>query len=339
MTRRDFLRTTALTAAVAWAGRRLVVAEEAAGAGPPVVVGLARSEHLYLPYPILAPAGTYPEGKLDWDVVDALVKQSAAAAGLPSPWDLFEASDRVGVIVDVASPPVPLVLVDAVLDQLVRAGVAPERLIIFAAQETDLFAAGFSLRSDPGGVRCLGAQALGYRGGLSRIVLDMCDKLVSVAALRPHPRLGLAGALANYLQALDAPWRMRLLETPAELGSLLTRRALAERMVLHFVDCLQPRYALPTADDPPPMWEYRGLLCGRQPLALDLVGRQILEAQRAAVRGAPWPLEPPPDYLRVAAERYGALPIDPQAVQVRLAGTATDALLPTPPVPVEVPQP
>ncbi|HEY3396276.1 MAG TPA: DUF362 domain-containing protein [Armatimonadota bacterium] len=305
-------------------------AQEAAP--PPVLspVGLARADHLYLPGPVFAPAGVYPSGKVDWEVVDGLVKNSSHALGLASPWPLFQQTDRVALMVDVADPPVELMLVEAVLEQIIQAGVRPENLFIFSARESDLFAAGFALGDSGPGVRVYGADRAGYRGGYSRLVLDQCDKIVNLACLRPHAVLGMTGALYNCLSAVDPPTMFRLLASPPEIGSVLARPPLAGRVVLHLLDCTNPFYELPTAADPKPRWEYRGLLCSRDPVALDALGRQLLEAKRALVKGAPWPLTPAPDYVQAAADQWKIGRADPEHLQLKVVGDRTDLLLPAP---------
>ncbi len=339
MTRREFLRTGA-RAALALATWRLagpLLAEQAPV--PPSLVGLARSDHLYLPGPVYAPPGVYPEGKLDWNVLDFLVKGSAEAAGVASPWRLFDPTDRVALMIDAAPPPLPLIMVEAVLEQLVQAGLSPARLFIFSAKESDLFAAGFALGAESGsGVRVYGADAVGYRGGVSRMVLDQCDKLVSMGRLRLSPELGMTGALYNCLNAVDAPTRFGVLAQPDSLGSVAARRVLANKLVLHLLDCTQPHYAReqPTEGGgtdsggmPParPRWDYRGMLCSRDPVALDQTARQILEAKRAAVKGEPWPLDPCPTYIEAAARVWKVGQADPAQIVVKLVGDRTDQMI------------
>jgi hypothetical protein len=296
----------------------------------PSVVGLARANHLYLPGPTYAPPEVYPEGKLDWDVISALIRDSATAAGIPAPWtSLFQPNNRVAVMIDTDDPPVPIITVEAVLDELVQAGVSPDHLFIFSSTETGLFAAGFSLRSEGPGVHCYGADAMGYRGGLSRLVLDDCDKIVNLAVLRPHRLLGMSGALANYLNAVDAPTRMAFLQAPDTLGSLGLNRQLASRVVLNFLDCTHPYFQVPTpGNEAQDKWEYRGMLCSRDAVAADAIGREILEDKRGDEKGGvPWPLEPPPTYLQAADDKYHLGEADPAQIKLVAVGDQADALV------------
>ncbi len=338
MTRREFLSAGVRGALVlaAWRTAGGVFAQETPPP-PPVAVGLARGDHLYLPGPVYAPPGIYPEGKLDWQIVEFLIRGAIGAAGLSLPLKLFDPADRVGVMIDATPPPLPLILVEAVLEQLVAAGVAPQRLFIFSAKESDLFAAGFSLGAESGsGVRVYGADALGYRGGYSRLLLDQCDKVVNVARLRPSAQLGMTGAVFNCLNAVDAPTRFGLLGKPEDIGSVPARLALADKLVLHFLDCTHLDYAVPAPPaegEPPtppptrPRWEYRGMLCSRDPVAMDEVGKQILEAKRAAVQGEPWPLDPAPTYLEAASRVWKIGQSDPTRLAVKAVGDRNDLLI------------
>jgi hypothetical protein len=343
MNRREFLgaglQGAAALAAWGWGGLALA-AEPAAGAradqsrSGPSLVGLARGDHLYLPGPVIAPPGVYPQGKLDWSVVETLVGGATAAAGVASPWRLFDPADRVGLMVDVADPPLDLGLVEAVLEQLVNAGLSPTQLFIFSGRESDLFAAGFALGSQSGsGVSVFGADALGYRDDFSRLLLDRCDKLVNFARLRPHAQLGMTGAVCNCLNAVEETTRFDLLAHPDDLGSLLARRALADLLVLHLLDATAPDYAVTTPSAPgapaatPARWEYRGLLCAHDPVALDTVGKEILEAKRAQIKGAPWPLDPAPTYLQAATSRWRVGQSDPAKIAVKAVGDRTDMLI------------
>jgi hypothetical protein len=70
------------------------------------------------------------------------------------------------------------------------------------------------------------------------------------------------------------------------------------------------------------------MLCAHDPVAVDEVGRQILEAKRAQVKGAPWPLNPAPTYLDAAARRYHLGQADPARITVKAVGDRTDLLIP-----------
>jgi hypothetical protein len=63
---------------------------------------------------------------------------------------------------------------------------------------------------------------------------------------------------------------------------------------------------------------------------VDVVGRQILEGKRAEVAGQPWPLEPPPVYLEIAARKWKVGQAEPDQIRLEFAGDRREALIPLP---------
>ena len=299
----------------------------------PAKVGLARADHLYLSGPVFAPPGVYPEGKVDYKVIVDLIDRAVQAfSGQPEEqfWsERFVPTDRVGLMIDVQQPPVPIVLVDAIIARLIGAGLRAENILIFSGDERDLFAAGFSLRQNWTGVRCYGAESVGYRHGISRIVLDMCDSIINVGCLRPEGQVGMTGAVFNHLACVPHTRRIDLFSHPQQLASAAAEAIVRRRTRLHFLAALHPYYALPTPDNPKPRWEYTGLLVSTDPVAVDVIGQRILEAKREQQAGQSWPLNPAPDYLQAAGEQYYLGQCQPSLITVALSGPQEDSLLGT----------
>ncbi len=297
----------------------------------PATVGLARADHLYLPGPVFAPPGIYPEGKIDYEVIQDLIDRAVAAfSGQSSQqfWSqMFVPTDRVGLMIDVQQPPVPIVLVDAIIARLVATGLRAENILIFATDERDLFAAGFSLRRNRTGVKCYGAESAGYRHGISRIVLDMCDGIINVACLRPDEQVGMRGTIANHLSCVPHTRRLNLLSDPQQLPSAAAEPIVRQRTRLHLLAALHPYYALPTPQEPEPRWEYRGLLLSTDPVAVDVMGYRILAAKRNQQANETEPLDSIPEYLRVAGEQYCLGQCHPDLITVALSGPGEDSLL------------
>ncbi len=295
----------------------------------PAKVGVGRADHLYLPGPVFAPPSVYPEGKIDYAVIEQLIARAVEAfAGQPADtfWsEMFAPSDRVAVMVDVQVPPVPIVLVEGIIAQLIEAGLQPENILIFAGDERDLFAAGFSLRKDRVGVKCYGAESVGYRQGISRIVLDMCDSVINIASLRPNSQLGMTGAIFNHLSCIAHSQRVSLQAQPQLIPTVAAEPIVRQRMQLHFLAALHPYYTVPTNAFPQPRWEYTGLLVSTDPVAVDMVGKHILEAERRQQAGQGWPLEPPPDYLQAAGEDHHLGQCHPDQITVVINGPRKDS--------------
>ncbi len=274
----------------------------------PATVGLARADHVYLPESIFVPKFAYPEGKIDYDILELLLRRAVTAWSGQQPDDFwtqnFLPNDRVGLMIDVQEPSVPPIMVEAIIRQLISARVRTENILIFAADERDLFAAGFSLDQDRPGVKAYGAASLGYRNGISRILLDMCDKIINVATLRPHPQLGMTGAVHNHLACAPATVTKQVTADPQQLASVAARALTNQKVVLHFLVALHPYYALPTDSKPDPRWEYAGLLLGSDPVAVDTVGIDILTTKRTEESIEPAELPTAGQYLEAAFSEY-----------------------------------
>jgi hypothetical protein len=275
--------------------------------GPSTVVEV-HSPSVVLPRSLLTPELLYPIGKLDYRTVARMLDRAAEGAlGMPHAADawrhLAKPSDRVGVLFDTGDPPASLVLLDAVVSALVNAGVRPGNITVWAESEAALFAAGVLLQRGSEAVNTLGADAEGFRGGLSRVAVGTCDVIVNVARLRPDARVGLAASITNQLAAVPQEERERLLAGRTAVASPAARPTMATKCRLHLLDALQPNYE-PGPLAQPPYWGCGSLLASVDCVALDCVGMDLLEAKRAEVRGEAWPLEPAPDYLRTAMVQY-----------------------------------
>lgn len=267
----------------------------------PATVAVVHSDHILLPKSFLAPSSVYPLGKLDYSTIarmlDCAVMLATNTPRADDAWrSLASPSDRVGILLDAQTPPASLSLVDALIDRLVAVGVRPGNVIVWATSERALFTAGLVVRKSPEGVNTMGADSEGFLGGLSRIVLSYCDVLINLARLRPDPRIGMWGAVANQLACVPEEERISLLSSQRYLPSAAARPSARMKFKLHILDALRPNYE-PGALTMPPFWVAGKLLASTDCVALDVIGQQILQEKRAEVRGEPWPLEPEPEYL------------------------------------------
>ncbi|MCD6361754.1 MAG: DUF362 domain-containing protein [Armatimonadetes bacterium] len=303
----------------------VILTAAVAHAGGASCVCVARAEKILLPQSALAPSFAYPEGKLDYNVVAKLVDDAVMSltgeSGVREAWcGLFSPTDRVGIQLDVNPLPVHRTLLEAVTLRLIACGVPQSNIVIYSGEEVALFQAGFDLSETPGRIRVMGADAQGFRKGLSRIVLDHCTVIINLARLRVDPRVGMSGALTNCLSSVPYEERERLLRTPEELPAAAARASLKVKTRLHIVDALQP--ALATADNQLGFvtWLYRGVMVSRDPVALDAVGRRILLDRLREDNPDVEALSPPVVYLQPAHDRYHLGTADPDAIELREFG-------------------
>lgn len=286
-------------------------------------VAMARGDHILLPPGIFAPRYLYPKGRVDYRVVEQLIDQAMVSltgrTDRVAAWQqYFSGLDTVGLMVDVSATPVQVATVEIIIDRLISSGVSPDRIYVFGGDEAAMFNAGFNINRSGGGVKVLGVEAAGYRGGTSRLVTDTCHALINVASLQADSDLGMAGCVANALACVPPERRRELRDEPAQVPSAAAHPAVRQKLRLNFLEAYLP--VVDSADTERPTWQYRGLLAGTDPVAVDVLAARVLQGCRDAVRKQPSPLTPAPDYLRCAQTDFRLGQSDPEKIALRLTG-------------------
>lgn len=249
-------------------------------------------------------------------MVDSLVMAATGRPDTASAWrSLVNPQDRVGIKVSTAGAPVSsthAVVVEAVAEGLVAAGVSPARIVIWDRKWDDIRRAGYVSLSrrfvvtstdQTGGYdaeQFVTAAAMGrlivgdrefdpkHKGGeqtssrshISRVLTGGVDKVVHLPALTDHLGSGLNGALSGMvLDNLDN-WR-RLARSPhfgdPFLPEIYSDPRIGGKVVLTILDALRPQYA----GGPFPGAEYvvnhGALFASRDPVAIDLAGLAVLD--------------------------------------------------------------
>ena len=294
-----------------------------------VSVALARSDSIMMAPGIFAPRRLYPEGRLAFPVLekllDSAVTRFTEEDRIASWRSLFSASDRIGIIADVDGVGVEVGTVDAVIDRLVTAGIPPENICVLGGDERDLFNAGFTIRREGRGVRVLGTESEGYRGGVSRVLHDFCTALINVSTLRADPQLTMRGCVANFLSLIPNVERVRRLSNPKEIGSAGAHPAIRQKLRLNILEAYRPFYLTP--DKELQRWEFGGILISDDPLAVDMVGLDILQRKMAAEKLPPLSFDTERDYLRAAQEKFRLGQSDLELITILLTeGTTLDEI-------------
>ncbi len=281
-------------------------------------VGIARAERILVPTGIRAPALLYPEGRVHFGVVKRLLDEAVATAlGVEDParaWsELISPGDRVGIQIDVEGIDAHDAALDVLARRIVDAGVPARNIVIYASEEAELFRAGFDLSGRAPGARVMASDDVGYRRGISRVVLDHCTVVISLSRLRVHDRFGMHGALANCLESVPATERRRLEREPEKLGEIAANSILRRMIVLHVLDALWPITRYPEGRRPQ-MWQYGGLIASTDPVALDVIGREVLLEGLRREDPSITALTPPVVYLQPAMEVYRLGNSDPARI-------------------------
>ena len=310
-------------------GRRLTLAGLAAAAAVP----LARAAEVFLPGPPPGPKSApsravvaiarreglvAANGAIDPKLLEAALGAAVArAAGEATPVAafrrLFKPTDVVGIKVGClggrgvsARPEVALQLAAF----LQAAGVPADRIYVWDRTDRELRAAGYVIASGRG-VRVLGTnedfdeRLVEWGPSASRFDRVLATELTAVISCAPLKDHGLAGAsltMKNWYGAIHnpnklhddncAPFVPHLVACPVIHGKLRLNVVEGTLAQCHGGPSRAPRWA----------WPYGGFLASTDPVAVDAVGRQVLEARRKEVGLPPLAAEGrEPKYIAGAA--------------------------------------
>ena len=121
------------------------------------------------------------------------------------------------------------------------------------------------------------------RSHLPLVLTKTITKLINVPVLQDHDPCGIAGCLYNLsIAAVD---NQRRFETPNQHGDpaiadICAMPQVRGKLVLNVMDGLVGGYAGGPAFKPQYSWNYGGLLFSRDPVAVDVVALELLEAKR-----------------------------------------------------------
>ena len=153
-----------------------------------------------------------------------------------------------------------------------------------------------------------------------------CTALVCLPALKAHWLTGIGTVLKNYIMFSGHPSHYHD-EDSDRLGEIWLLPQVKGKTRLVLVDALRPLCDKGPQVDPRYLWDYKGLLAGTDPVAVEAVALKIIQAKREALRGESWPLSPPPTCVAMADRRYGLGTARMSEITIARSGWAADALV------------
>jgi hypothetical protein len=224
------------------------------------------------------------------DTVTRVTGQKTPRAAWQS---LFKPSDTVGLVDTPHLNPTHPQLVDAVRKALVDAGVPVGQIRL-------------------------------AQGGIDKP--RACTALIALPALKAHWLTGLGACMKLYIMYSGRPSSYHD-QNNANLAETWLLPEVKGKTRLVLLDALRPLCDKGPQPDPRYMWDYKGLVGGIDPVAVDAVGLQIVMAKRKALRGEDWPLSPPPLCVSMADERFGLGTSRMSEIRLEKAGWSQDLLV------------
>jgi len=153
-----------------------------------------------------------------------------------------------------------------------------------------------------------------------------CSALIALPALKAHWLTGIGTVLKNYILFSGQPSRYHDANN-SKLGEIWNMPHVKGKTRLVLVDALRPLCDKGPQPDPRYMWNYSGLIAGKDPVAVETVSLKIITEKRRALRGEPWPLSPPPLCVVAADQKYGLGTSNLSEIRIDRLGWSQDSLV------------
>lgn len=292
LTRREFIRGTA--------GAVLGASAAAAALGRAAAAEAVRTRVVLVRHPDALDAGSAFNGPIIQSMLDEAVSRLLDAA---DPLDafkrLFKPEDVVGIKTNVWSfLPTPAPVEQALKRRVMDAGVA----------ETDIGLDDHTVRTNPLFVRA--------------------TALINVRPLRTHYLAGMSGCLKNYIMFAESQ-EAHHPDSCASLGSNFLLPQVKGKTRLNVLCALTPQFhgRGPHNFSRRYVWNYKGLIVGLDPVAVDSVGLRLVMAKRRLELGPDQEVPPVPKHIQIADTKYGIGTADPAKIELVKLGWLDDVLI------------
>lgn len=255
--------------------------------------------------------------KVDTDIVRKMLKEGIKTlTGAEKPWAQFvKPGDRVGLKINTLGRPLLYThheLIKVVAEELMYFGIKENNIIIWDRWENHMRDCDFVFNTSDKGVRCYGTQTRdktlsrhdkekvfksdfdNFRqreegrteSYFSRIFTQECDKVINMAILKDHGSSAVTLCLKNLAYGLCD--NNRRFHGPKHIGPFISEFCaipqVRDKVVLHMIDGLEACYDQgPCPRNPKVIYPQNTLWIGTDPVALDTVGFNVINAKRKEI--------------------------------------------------------
>jgi len=166
------------------------------------------------------------------------------------------------------------------------------------------------------------------RGVLRDPVFQKATALINARPMRTHHWAGVGSLIKNYIMFVPDPYNYHP-DACADLGKIWHLPHVKDKNRLNVLVMFTPQFhnVGPHGFSPRHVWKYYGMLVGFDPVAIDSIGVQIIQAQRKIYFGEDRPLNPPPKHILMADTRYQLGTADPNKIDLIKIGYDKDLLI------------
>jgi len=155
------------------------------------------------------------------------------------------------------------------------------------------------------------------RGVRKNPIFQKATALINVRPLRTHYLAGLSGCMKNFI-TFGKRWPDYHPNNCEDLAAIFQLPMVKGKPRLHVLSVLTPQFHArgPHNFDRRYVWEYKGLLVGTDPVAVDSVGLRIIMAKRTEYFGNENRLPALPRHIRAADVKHKLGNSDPKNIQL-----------------------
>jgi hypothetical protein len=152
--------------------------------------------------------------------------------------------------------------------------------------------------------------------------------LINVRPVRTHYLAGMSGCLKNYIMFAESQPAHHP-DSCASLGSLFLLPQVKGKTRLNVLCALTPQFhgRGPHNFSRRYVWNYKGLIVGRDPVAVDSVGLRLIMAKRRMELGPAQEIPPVPKHIPLADTKYGIGTADPEKIELVRLGWLDEVLI------------
>jgi len=166
------------------------------------------------------------------------------------------------------------------------------------------------------------------RGLLDSEIFLKSTALINVRPLRTHHWSGIGGCIKNYITFVPDPYNYHD-NSCADLAVIWKKPLIKDKTKLNILVVLTPLFygVGPHHFDMTYVWDYKGILVGTDPVALDAVGVRLLDAKRQAYFDKSQPILPPPHHVAYADIKHKLGTSDIKKIELVKLGWQEDILI------------
>jgi len=293
VTRRDFLRGAAYgTLGLAMGLEGMSRARE----GPAFAAENPLSEVVLVRHEAAVDAGHQVNSVVVAEMLDTAMKSFTGEGDVAKAWQrYFHPQDHVGIKYTRCSwhrIHVNQAVLDAISDRLITIGIPRDRVV---------------------------ANDFG-------LPVKDCTALINVPSVKVHSLTGIAVSIKNYINFT----RIRIFyhhDGSSKLAETWLLPEVKGKTRLIVVDMLRPYFGPGPQINPLHQWDYKGILVGTDPVAVDTVCLSICQKKRNLFKGEEWLITPPPRSIAAADSVYHLGTSDPTKIKLTRLGWEKESLI------------